>query len=275
MTFSEDFFEEEAKLDAATPTYPTAFGVTLTPAVSGLLIGVLGLGGALYLLVNMVMPAMQQNQELAANRDQKQAEVQQKQAGVNQTEQLQAELDRAQQQSKSVLGLFASESTLDTLLLDLNRQIESSNASLSGADVALFNRIANEKDSKLKGKDLKAKLIKFEPATQNPDGEVVTDGSLGAEVNGKLKRRAVNITLEATYEQTQAIMRNLERLQPLLIVRDYNSTSEQTLFVTDSRTGAVRHIPTKINTSFQLQALMPIDSSEAQPINTTAEEQPK
>jgi len=50
MTYTEDFIaaEEGQALDAAAPTYPTAFGVTFTPVViSGVLIGVLGLAGSI------------------------------------------------------------------------------------------------------------------------------------------------------------------------------------------------------------------------------------
>jgi len=63
MTYTEDFIaaEEGQALDAAAPTYP-AFG-TFTPVVNGVLIGVLGLAGSIYLILNQVMPAWQKFQE--------------------------------------------------------------------------------------------------------------------------------------------------------------------------------------------------------------------
>lgn len=243
MTFTDDYIyseEEDKELEAAVaPNYPTAFGVTLTPAVSGILIAVLGLGGGLYLILNMVMPTMQHNQELKDSREQKQALIIQKQAGLGQTGKLEANLAEAQRQKADVLTLFADEKTLNTLLLDLNRLIESSNASAPP--------------------NAKAQLKRFVPANQST-AEIVTDGSLGAEVNGKLKRRVVNIEFVGTFEQTQSIIRNIERLQPLLIVKDYQSSAIQ---AEPNAQNQVTRGPAMITTSFQLQALIPLNSDEA------------
>lgn len=238
MTYSEDFISyEDGKVNAA-PTYPTVFGITLTPAVSGVLIAVLGLAGALYILMNMLMPALQKNQELTQSQNEKQALLAQKQASLQQIEKIQTDLAQAKQQKTEVLALFAQEKTLDTLLLDLNRLVESSNANLQNK--------------------AKAKLKRFVPVNQS--AEVITDGSLGAEVNGKLKRRTVNIEFEGTFEQTQSILRNIERLQPLLIVRDYQSAIAPP---TSDPKGSSVSSSALITTSFQLQALIPVSPEEA------------
>lgn len=253
MTVTDDFIsvEERGDLEAAAPTYPTAFGITLTPAVGGVLIAVLGLAGTLYLILNLVMPAFQKNQELQASRNEKQALVEQKQASLRQVEQIRTELAQAKQQNAAVLALFANEKTLDTLLLDINRVVESGNASIRQSDY-------------------RAKLRRFVPVNQS--AEVITDGSLGPEVNGKLKRRVINIELEGTFEQTQSIIRNIERLQPLLIVRDYQSTLAQ---APNNPQGRVVRGPATITTSFQLQALMPASSQEAANATPAANQPPK
>ena len=239
MTVTEDFISvEESGLEAAAPAYPTAFGVTFTPAISGILIAVLGLAGALYLLLNQVMPAWQKNQELQASRNQKQSQVEQNEASLRQGQKVKTDLAQAKQQKAEILTLFANEKSLDTLLLDLNRLIESANA-------------------KLQRNDVRAKLKKFVPAKS---GEVITDGSLGPEVNGKLQRQVVNVEIEGPTAQTQAILRNIERLQSLLIVKDYQSTLVQA--PADQQTQVVRS-PATITTSFQLQALIPLSAEEA------------
>jgi type IV pilus assembly protein PilO len=88
------------------------------------------------------------------------------------------------------------------------------------------------------------------------------DGSLGVGVNGKLKRMNINVEIVGTYEQTQSILRNIERLQPLLIVRDYQSTLS-TVQATDAKGKPIRRVgPAPITTSFQLQALMPLSREE-------------
>jgi len=253
MTISEDFITDEGgEFEAVGPTYPTAFGVTFTPVVSGVLIAVLGLAATLYLLLNVVMPAFQKYQELQTSRTQKQGLVSQKQAVLQQNEQLRIDLARARQQKTEVLALFANERTLDTLLLDLNRVVESGNASPGRNAV-------------------RARLKRFVPATTS--SEIITDGSLGADVNGKLKRQVVNVELEGTFEQTQAIIRNIERLQPLLLVKDYQSTLAQG---TSNQQGArLVGSPGTITTSFQLQALMPVSADEAQRAAAAANPPPK
>lgn len=240
MTVTEEFISvEEDQFEAAAPVYPTAFGITLTPQVGGILIAVLGLAGSLYLLFNQVMPAWQKYQELEASRNEKQTQVQQKQATLTQNQRIKADLALAKQQKAEVLALFADEKTLNTLLLDLNRLVVSSNARLQQSSV-------------------KAKLNRFVPASQSV--EVITDGSLGAEVNGKLKRRMVNVEFQGTFEQTQSILRNIERLQPLLILKEFQSTLAQP--ASDPQNKVVSG-PATITTSFQLQAILPASPEEA------------
>ncbi len=239
MTSSEDFTSfDDGSLEAA-PNYPSVFGITLTPVIGGALIAVLGLAGTLYLLLTLVMPTWQKYQEMEASRNQKQALIAQKQAIQGQIEKIRTELAQAKQQKSEVLVLFANEKTLDTLLLDLNQVVESGNA-------------------RLQRNDFRGKLKRFVPVNQS--AELIADGSLGSEVNGKLKRRTINVEVEGTFEQTQSIMRNIERLQPLLIFKDYQSTLGQA--APDSRGKTVNGPPT-ITTSFQLQALMPVNSEEA------------
>ncbi|NES74023.1 MAG: hypothetical protein F6K24_56985, partial [Okeania sp. SIO2D1] len=56
MTFAdaEEFIPEGEEQQ---PDYPQAFGVTFTPTVSGVLVGVLGFGVAAYLAYTFVLPA--------------------------------------------------------------------------------------------------------------------------------------------------------------------------------------------------------------------------
>jgi type IV pilus assembly protein PilO len=120
-----------------------------------------------------------------------------------------------------------------------------------------------------------AKLTKFEPA-QNDAGtpnssNVITDSSLGAEVNGKLKHKVYNVVFEGDYGQTQSVMRSLERLQQLLLVKDYKARmleSETQQKVVVNRQGKI--IPsgkpnnrTLIENSFKLEVLLPLTAEEA------------
>lgn len=243
MTLSDDlnFAEQGGEFDGATPAYPVLFGIAFTPKIIGILVGVIGLAGAGYILLNLLMPAWESYQQQQAKTSELQAQIEQKKANIKQIDKVKEELAQAKQQKVQVLGLFANEKTLDTLLLDMNRLVESGNTPTSVNTV-------------------RAKLKKFVPVSQKP--EPITDGSLGLQVDGKLQRSIINAEITGTYEQTQSIIRNIERLQPLLIVKDYQATlapleSRSPLDKTPVQVG-----PSAINTSFQLQVLMPISAEE-------------
>jgi type IV pilus assembly protein PilO len=242
MTFSDDlnFAEQGAEFEANAPAYPALFGIAFTPKIIGILVGVTGLAGAIFMLLTLVMPAWESYQQKQTKSTEIQGQIDQKKASIKQIDKIKEELAQTKQQQLQVLGLFANEKTLDTLLLDLNRLVESGNSQISSSGV-------------------RAKLKKFVPVSQKP--EPIIDGSLGTLVNGKLKRSTINIEFVGTYEQTQSILRNIERLQPLLIVQDYQSNLAPP--EPGQADKEVRRVgPAGIITSFQIQALMPISPED-------------
>lgn len=237
MTIGGDFIPGDDNLNEA-PSYPTLFGIQLTPTVSGVLIALLGLAGAGWLLLNVVQPTWQRTMEL------NQAVAQKKSQLINQEEtqrQIEAErqkLDEAQKLQADVLTLFADEQNLDTLLLDINQRVQSGNA----------------------------ELVKFEATTVDP--EVITDSSLGPDVNNVLQRQVYDISMKGTFAQTQSIMRGIERLKPLLVVQDLRSEldPETRAIQLDGQGRLLATQPTpELVTSFKLLALLPAPDQPAAP----------
>ena len=169
---------------------PIAFGISLRPELSGALKAVLGIGGGIYLSINQLLPAWENYQKLGTDLALKQALFQQKQAGLQRTAELKTALAKAQHQHSEVLAMFGNQKSLDTLLLDLSSIVESANA-------------------KVKQHQARAQLQRFVPGNQAD--ELQTDGTLGARLNGKLKRRVFNVAFTGTFEQTESIFRNIER----------------------------------------------------------------
>ncbi|MBW4633988.1 MAG: pilus assembly protein PilO [Iphinoe sp. HA4291-MV1] len=241
MTLGDEFnFVEDTEFGTTSSSYPVVFGITLTPIIIGIILGVLGLAGAAYLLMNFVMPVWETFQQQQTKQNELLHSIDQKKAYVKQIDKAQQEQAFSKQQQLQVLALFAHEKTLDTLLLDLNRLVESSNTQISPNAVI-------------------AQLKKYMPTGK---AEPITDDSLGPLVNGKLKRSSINIEIIGTYEQTQSIFRNIERLQPLLIVKDYQSSLAPEPVNQQGKVVVSRVRPTLISTSFQLQALMPLSQEE-------------
>ncbi|HYW18852.1 MAG TPA: pilus assembly protein PilO [Nodularia sp. (in: cyanobacteria)] len=243
MTMSQDFNfgDQGGEFGSETPAYPVAFGITFTPKIIGIAVGLVGLAGGAYILLNMVMPAWEIYQQRQGQANDLQSQVEQKKASVKQIGQVKAELAQAKRETIQVLSLFADETTLDTLLLDINRLVESGNAQVPANAV-------------------RAKLQKFVPDSEL--SQPINDGSFGPTVDGKLKRSSIKVEIEGTFEQTQSIMRNIERLQPLLIVKDYEGRLTPEPATNASEEEVIRVGPAPITTSFELQALMPLNPEE-------------
>jgi type IV pilus assembly protein PilO len=247
MTVGGDFAPSGDRREYDTGgNYPTVFGIRLTPPVSGILIALLGLGASAYLLINLVQPTWQRNQELRQDVAAKESQLVNREDSQRRIQEARAELAEARQLRADVVALFANQESIDTLLLDLNERIQAVNAGIQD-------------------EDRRANLTRFE-LNEELSG-VITDSSLGTEVNNRIERRVYDVELEGDFPQTQSIMRNIERLQPLLVVKNLNSeldfAAQSILIDAQGRLLPNGQPVTRITTSFQLQALVPVENTPA------------
>jgi type IV pilus assembly protein PilO len=246
MTVSDDlnFSQQNTNFDDAESSYRSAFGITFTPQIIGGLVGGIGFLTAVYMVLNMVIPSWDNFQQLQTKGNELQGQVDQKRLQGKQADKVKKELADVKKQQIQVLGLFANEKSLDTLLIDTSRLVDSSNAQITANNA------------------IRAKLKRFVPAADK--AEIIADNSLGEKVNNRLKRRIIKVEIEGNFEQTQSIMRNLERLQPLLLVQNYDSKLvPPEVDKADKKKKAVRTGIGKLSTSFDLVALMPLTAEEA------------
>jgi type IV pilus assembly protein PilO len=240
MTLSDDlnFAEQGAGSEEEASQSIVAFGITFTPLIIGGILGVLGIISSVAMVVYLIMPALDTFHQQEAKNSDLESQITQKNIQAAQLNKAQAELEKVKQQQVQVLGLFANEKSIETLLLDINRLIE-------------------EVNTKNTPPDATAKLEKYTPASEKP--EIITDSSYGVLVNNKLKRLRFNITIKGTFAETETIMQKIERLTPLLIIKNYESK------LTAVGTGVNKKIPkgsSWIETSCQLEALMPLTPEE-------------
>jgi len=274
-----------------TPNHPTAFGITFTPAISGILLGVIGLVGAGAIVANLVMPALETNQTLDAKVKEKTDQLQQQGAIRKQIQDAKDQLVQAKQKRDQVYALFANEKTLNTLLFDLNQLIERNNAGLLAARNTKLNACpvyvqrvfstqqgAQEFQDKFGQLVAEAKLKRFKPDEKG--ATVISDSSLGASINNKLKRQAIDIEIRGNFNQTQSIFRTIERLQPLLLMRNLevkvidNKISEGLYEIQPD--GTIRYLTNcqpdnQITTTFQMDALLPLSDAERQAAQAAAQ----
>jgi type IV pilus assembly protein PilO len=244
MTYSSDLIESDLVSNTSfivPPAYPSVFGITFSPIVSGACVAVAGMGIAGYLFASMLQPQLTKNQELETKLSQTQDQIQQRKDNAQKIAAAEKSLESANTQKQVVTGLFASDKKLDTLLLDLNK---------------LVNIRQGE-------------LQKFTPdapvATGGSSGAaVVSDGSLGAALNHKIKRKGVTIAVQGNFEQVQSILRTIERLDQLLLIKDFQADvdKDSQKIIVDAQGKVIPQPDPIIKTSFKIQALIPLTPAE-------------
>ncbi|BAY52453.1 hypothetical protein NIES2134_124770 [Thermostichus vulcanus NIES-2134] len=217
MTLTGDF--GTPPIEESAPNYPTVFGITLTPIVSGVLIALVGLGAAAYLGSLLVLPKLEEAAKLQEEISQQENDLSQREVLLKQLNDVIAGLERAKQENRDVRSLFATQAALDTLLLDINRLIVTSGA----------------------------QLITFEP--DSAGSGIVQDGSLGPELNAKLKRQVTNITVQGPFPSILQIMQKIDQQQNFLVIN--NLTME-----------AIADKPGNVTTTFKLIAYVPLTPEE-------------
>lgn len=256
MTVGGDFIPVGEGREMDGPAYPKVFGLTITPTVAAMLLVLLGAIGAFMLWQNLVQNTLTRNQELQADIAAKEEQLVNQEDAQQQIADARSRLGEAQQLQADVRSLFASEESINTLLLDINERVQSVNAGIT--DPAK-----------------RATLSKFD--LNSEASGIITDSSLGSEVNGKLQRRVYDVEIKGSFPQTQSIIRNIERLQPLLVVSEFNSeldSSTQKIILDDrGRLAPASQPDTRITTAFQLSALVPLEQSE-QPAPVVPEASP-
>ncbi|NJL19964.1 MAG: hypothetical protein HC895_02730 [Leptolyngbyaceae cyanobacterium SM1_3_5] len=228
------------------PNVPVVFGVRMTPPVIGVLAALAGFGLAAFLLTQLVQPAWQENQALQQEADNKRSQLVDRAEIERRLNEAQANLQREQQLNADVRTLFANQESLDTLLLDINARVQAVNAGIQDPD-------------------RRATLSQFDLNTE--ESGVITDGSLGPEMNNRINARIYDVEMKGSYAQTESIIRNIERLQPLLVVRNFNSQLDEATQAirlnSQGRLTPTGQPETRITTAFQLIGLVPTDPTPA------------
>ena len=294
MSMSGDFLPPDADFNNE-PNYPSAFGITFTPIISGICLGVLGIGLAAFGWMTFVEPLRLETEVLDAKVKQKESQLGDSQKIEANLKKARIDLAEVQKQRQQVLSLFAQQKNMATLLFDLNQLIKRNNSGLLDRKVAKLascpdwvkEQFTTTPDGQrfeetIGPLSVEAKLRRYKPvvpaagtatATATTVPNVVTDGSLGLELNNKLKRDTVEVEVEGNFNQIQQIFRAIERLQPLLVLRDMNITVDRQggspiLYEINSNSPvpeALRNCQpdTVLKTSFKMDALIPVSPEEA------------
>lgn len=233
MTVSEEWSPGEEEQEGG----GGLFGIKFTPTVIGVLIAVAGVAGAVALFMYVLQPEWAKQEELKGKISTKEAEIAQLKIGAAKIEEAKADLQREKQLKAEVEALFADQTKVDTLLLDINKVVKQ-----GGARIQLFK----------------------------PDNEIITttlfpkDKPPSVPNLIQFKSLPLKLELEGTFAQTQSIIRNIERLEPLLVMGEFNSQiDEPTMRLVVDEQGKVRGLTEPmLKTTLNIAVIVPKSAEE-------------
>jgi type IV pilus assembly protein PilO len=234
MTYSEDLMNttqlEDTTYLADAPNHPVVFGLTISPLMIGGVVGVVGLIAAGFVAMTYVMPKFQANQELEAKVTDVKQQIQDRKNNAIKIAEAEEKVKIATAQKEAVLSLFANDKKLDTLLLDLNK-------------------LVNERQGELR---------KYTPdlAGTGP----ITDSSLGSVLNGKIRRKSIDVEMNGGFEQILSILRTVERMDRFLLLKDFKADLRSPTVNTGVANTTLSD--PKLKAGFKLQAIIPLTTEE-------------
>lgn len=195
FTTSDQFATSQGDFPEEGSNYPSAFGITFTPQVSGIAVGAGGFLLAAYLAWSQVLPVAGQLGELQKQKGEKTAQVEslKSQQVEKKLQEKKAEFEESQKVKEEVLALFTNPTNLDTLLLDINSFVKATNVN----------------------------LISYQPKGTTP--VVVADDSFGELAKDKIQTNTYDLNIEGDFSQVKLFLQYIERLQPLLVIKNLNA----------------------------------------------------
>ena len=220
----------------------TLFGITFTSKILGILIGVGGVGLAAYVASSYVMPIWESVQSGQKNIETKKTNVVTLEGQVASKGNIAQRIEAANQQNKFVLSLLPSVDNIDTLIRDIQEQIPKTIVIALPPDFSY---------------ELAGTLRTFQP----------TAPVIGAQYN----TYSFTVGFDGKFEDVLNTIQKIERLRPLLVVKDLKLTKKSlptTTFKFSRPIAAGKEkdildsLPPLIGADFTLQAFVPKTEEE-------------
>ncbi len=220
------------------------FGIQFTPKVIGVLIAVAGLAAAIGAFMYVLQPMLTQQEELKTKIAAKESENQAIEASLSRIEEARANLEKAKVAKADVQVLFGDNRSLDTLVLDINNFIRKAGGQFGSVKPATSEVVTTNL---------------FPTPAPNPKAP---PGTIAP--TGPYKIQPFTVEMTGTFTQTQSIIRNIERLQPMIVLGKYTSDIDpETLQLVVNEQGKVLRIsePT-LKTIFDMVVIVPAPKEE-------------
>ncbi|MCT7951929.1 hypothetical protein NG798_19180 [Ancylothrix sp. C2] len=220
------------------------FGIQFTPKIIGVLIAVAGLAAAVGAFMYVLQPMLTQQEELNTKIAAKESENKAIEASLSRIEEARANLEKAKVAKADVQVLFGDTRSLDTLVLDINNFIRKAGGQFGSVKPATSEILTTNL------------FPTPAPNPQAPPGTVAPAGPY--------QIQPFTVEMTGTFTQTQSIIRNIERLQPMIVLGKYTSDIDpETLKLVVNEQGKVLRIPEPtLKTIFDMVVIVPAAKQE-------------
>ncbi|MFM7887382.1 MAG: hypothetical protein ACKPCM_11970, partial [Pseudanabaena sp.] len=220
----------------------TLFGVTLTTKVLGILMGVGGIGLAIYAATTYVMPIWDQVQSGQNNIATKKSGLKALEQKVASKGNVAQKIEDAKNQNQFILSLLPNVNNIDTMMRDIQEQIPKTIVIALPPDLSY---------------EIAGTMRAFQPAEPVKGAQYTT--------------YSFTIGFDGKFEDVFNTLQRIERLKPLLVIKNLKLTkkslpSENFKFSRPIAPGKEREIidilPPLIGADFTLEAVVPLSEAE-------------
>lgn len=228
-------FAEEFTAGNEGPAPQSFMGLPVSPLIVGVVLAVLGAGGAAYIFFTMTQPVLDANAQLQKDIDDLTSKIEVQKKSVAQLPLAQEKVDSAKLRKQEMLGFFAKDEALQTLLLD-------------------FEAIVKQQPG-----------LKLNSLSLAGDPEIVTDGSLGESANNLFKRQGLTLAVTGSFPAVRQLMQALERFEPIVQVPNLSLTSSApTQKIQVAEDGKIQVFPENVELTANLTLKVIVARSQAE-----------
>ncbi|MEE3718390.1 hypothetical protein V2H45_16740 [Tumidithrix elongata RA019] len=219
------------------------FGMTLTSKVLGIAIAIAGVGLAGYGVTSFVLPKNDDIQNNTKSIETKTALVADLKKKISSKGDVTQRVEAANKNNKFVLTLLPTVDNIDTLVRDINAQIP------------------------------KTIVVSLPPFSFNLEGTLQEYTPKEIVVSPQYRTYTFNITFDSTFPEMLKTIQNIERLKPLLIVKDLTLAKKAIApdafklpgnVPEDKKKAILDNFPPVLTTKFTLVAYVPLTEAERQ-----------
>ncbi len=272
LASEEGFLPEGAEQEGPPPPPGTLVlgPLKITPQIQGAAIALAGVVGW-----KLILPAMTQTQELEAKISELNNNIEGQKKRTAKLQEVKNQLENAKKEKENVMALFGKNDFLETLLFDVNKIVVEKHK----GTIQKFNPVQNSSSGWIFGETPPgaAGQQAAAPAAAAPAAGGAEAAPPGPKLSEAIKGVTIQVEMQGKWEQQQAALQDLERLPAMVLMDQFVlevDRSNQRLLSPRPNQFIPQGEP-KLNTSFNLLAVVPLPAEELEKLAAPPKEEEK